>query len=204
MAIPEFVLKNLACVKQSHIPTVTCPSPSRAANLACSLVVEVVQSNGLKCLAWSSMENEERAWVTNMLNQSQVLSTIHINKPIKAVVWKLRMGKEYFLSWRQNQGRSILFFDGASKDNPGAAGAGGIIYDPDGKEGNSFAWELGICCNNEAKSPALYMGLRSTNVRRNPKIISIGDSELIIKHMRKSYKQSNTRLTRSIPRIRKE
>lgn len=39
------------------------------------------------------------------------------------------MNEEEFAEWKKNQNRFSLFLDGASKNNPGKAGAGGFISD---------------------------------------------------------------------------
>lgn len=50
------------------------------------------------------------------------------------------MSEEELTNWRKNQNRHYLYFDGASKHNPGKAGARGIILDPDGKESVNYEW----------------------------------------------------------------
>lgn len=53
------------------------------------------------------------------------------------------MNEEELTNGRKNQNRYCLYFDGASKHNPGKAGAGGIILDPDWKENFTYEWGLG-------------------------------------------------------------
>jgi ribonuclease HI len=77
--------------------------------------------------------------------------------------------------------RHLLYFDGASRGNPGLAGAGAVLYNPQGTEiwtGHKFVGTSHT--NNEAEYTALILGLthafsmgvRSLDVR--------GDSKLII------------------------
>jgi len=47
-----------------------------------------------------------------------------------------------FQKWWKNQGKVMIFFDGASKGNPGISGAWGVIYSPDGHKRDNFNWGL--------------------------------------------------------------
>jgi ribonuclease HI len=53
-----------------------------------------------------------------------------------------------------------LFFDGASRGNPGAERRGGVICNPGGSIVISYAWGLGTHTNNEAKPFSLYAGIK--------------------------------------------
>ena len=74
-----------------------------------------------------------------------------------------------------------LFFDGASKGNPGQAGGGGIIFEPTGKIHLSYAWGLGHASNNQAEILVLWKGLIQARNLNIQKINIFGDSKLIIK-----------------------
>ena len=52
----------------------------------------------------------------------------------------------------------MVFFDGASKGNPGISGAGGVIYSHDGIAKDSFNWGLGQNTNNQVEILELYKG----------------------------------------------
>ena len=43
------------------------------------------------------------------------------------------MSEEELEIWKKNQNRYCLYFDGASMHNPGKAGVGGLILDPNGR-----------------------------------------------------------------------
>lgn len=47
--------------------------------------------------------------------------------------WKLRLKEEEFANWLSKCNRFRLFFDGASKSNPGQASAGGLICNANGE-----------------------------------------------------------------------
>ena len=79
------------------------------------------------------------------------------------------MSEEELTNWRKNQNRYCLYFDGASKHNPGKVGVGRIILDPDGKENVTYEWGLVQISNNKAEAYSLLMGTRITKKKRNPK-----------------------------------
>jgi hypothetical protein len=57
--------------------------------------------------------------------------------------WRIRDDDDKFQVWWRSKNLSTIFFDGASKGNPGATGAGGVIYSPDGTSKDCFSWGLG-------------------------------------------------------------
>ena len=59
-------------------------------------------------------------------------------------------GKKEFTKWWQRQNKVSVFFDGASKGNPGIAEEGGMIYYPGEMLEAIFSWGLGQSTNNQA------------------------------------------------------
>lgn len=80
------------------------------------------------------------------------------------------------------------YFDGASRGNPGDAGAGACILDSDGK----IIWEsydyLGKKTNNEAEYQALISVLTEAKKRGISDIEIRGDSRLVIEQVSKKWK----------------
>ena len=58
------------------------------------------------------------------------LETAMVKKPLE--VWELRMDQSHFEIWMKERKILKLFFDMASKGNPGATRGGGIISCPEG------------------------------------------------------------------------
>ena len=96
----------------------------------------------------------------------------------------------------------ILEFDGGSRGNPtGSAGAGMVLYDtgPDGHDKQEVwvGWEYlghGQMTNNQAEYTGLIGGLEAALARGIRKITVLGDSDLIIKHIRGEYKVRSDKL----------
>ncbi len=81
-----------------------------------------------------------------------------------------------------------IFIDGASKGNPGRAGAGVYITDREGKEILRKGKFLGHRTNNEAEYEALLLGMEEAR-RLGGRVVSVfTDSELIQKQVEGLYR----------------
>ena len=83
---------------------------------------------------------------------------------------------------------SKLYFDGASKGNPGPASYGGVIFNPDGSVLKTYKNVIGTATNNVAEYKGLIAGLQlciSENVTR---VAVYGDSNLVIQQSAGKWK----------------
>jgi ribonuclease HI len=81
-----------------------------------------------------------------------------------------------------------LFCDGASRGNPGPAGAGAVLSNPLGEIAAQLACYLGETTNNVAEYQALLLGLREA-VRLGAKKLQIfADSELLVRQLSGQYR----------------
>ena len=91
-------------------------------------------------------------------------------------------------------GRCRLFTDGASRGNPGEAGAGAVVCDAAGGELAARSAYLGQCTNNVAEYRALLIGLEEAQ-RLGCRELDISlDSELIVRQLQGRYKVKNETL----------
>ena len=74
--------------------------------------------------------------------------------------WEIRMDDSQFENWLKERKIFKLFFDGASKGNPGKAGGGGIIIEPSGKIMMEYYWNIGQNTNNMAEAYGLWQGVK--------------------------------------------
>ena len=81
-----------------------------------------------------------------------------------------------------------LFTDGASRGNPGEAGAGSALFGGDGQELAARSCYLGQCTNNVAEYKALIMGLQSVLELDCGKLEIFLDSQLIVRQIQGQYK----------------
>lgn len=87
-----------------------------------------------------------------------------------------------------------LFTDGASRGNPGEAGAGAILYDQNDQELLSCSRYLGVCTNNAAEYQALLIGLEQSLLCGCSELAIFLDSELIVRQLEGRYKVKNQTL----------
>ena len=80
------------------------------------------------------------------------------------------------------------YFDGASRGNPGKAGAGALLINEEGK----VVWEasrfLGDKTNNEAEYMALIMLLKAAKDRGIKSLRVYGDSKLVVSQISRQWK----------------
>lgn len=91
-------------------------------------------------------------------------------------------------------GRYLLFTDGASRGNPGEAGAGAVVLDQDGNDLIHFSRYLGTCTNNVAEYNALLLGLEQAALLGCTQLDIRLDSELIVRQIQGRYKVKNETL----------
>jgi len=84
--------------------------------------------------------------------------------------------------------RAIVNTDGASRGNPGDAGAGAVVSDTDGKELVTVGEFIGRATNNEAEYHALLLGLRTAHKIGVTELECRVDSELVVKQVNGEYR----------------
>lgn len=157
-----------------------------------TLAVEAIISRTQGKIEAHYLSTEER----NLLNYGpdnvinvQALQKESLPQNEKSKGWKLRLKEEEFVQWLSNCNRFHMFFDGASKSNPGKAGAGGLICNGNGVLILQFEWGLGELSNNRAEGLALFQGLVQLLKLGIKKATIFGDSAIIIRLM--ALKQSS-------------
>ena len=85
----------------------------------------------------------------------------------------------------------VLYTDGASRGNPGPAGAGAMIADKEGITLAEKAVYLGETTNNQAEYQALLIGLEEAIKLAPVRLIIRMDSELIVKQLNGEYRVRN-------------
>ncbi|MCO5557777.1 hypothetical protein L7F22_011348 [Adiantum nelumboides] len=92
------------------------------------------------------------------------------------------------------QGIYQLEFDGASKGNPGRAGAGALIRCPHGSVVLELTEFLGSETNNVAEYRALILGLRVALSKGIQRVTAQGDSKLVCLQVTGAWKVENKKL----------
>ncbi len=90
--------------------------------------------------------------------------------------------------------RLVLYIDGASKGNPGKAGAGIWITNEEGERISEKSRYLGHKTNNEAEYWALLLGLQEARRLGGERVQVFTDSELVERQMRGIYRVKDLNL----------
>ncbi|KAK2630789.1 hypothetical protein QOZ80_UnG0725720 [Eleusine coracana subsp. coracana] len=97
----------------------------------------------------------------------------------------------------------ILHFDGASKGNPGKAGAGAVLMTEDGRVISRLREGLGIATNNVAEYRGLILGLRYS-IRHGFKRIKVhGDSQLVCNQVKGIWQTKNQNMMELCQEVRR-
>ena len=87
-----------------------------------------------------------------------------------------------------------LYFDGASRRNPGPASFGGVIYNESGEEFDTYYKFIGTATNNVAEYCGLLAGLHRARDLNIKELKVFGDSNLIIQQVTGKWKVKNDTL----------
>lgn len=94
----------------------------------------------------------------------------------------------------QEAGFWRLHCDGASRGNPGPAGAGIVLHDPQGRLRVNTGRYLGATTNNVAEYEALLLGLEEARKLEVKKLRIFADSELMVKQLTGHYRVKSPHL----------
>ncbi len=100
--------------------------------------------------------------------------------------------------------RLFLFTDGASKGNPGEAGAGVVVFDENQQIIREAFKYLGYCTNNVAEYKALILGLEEVLQLGAREVCISVDSELLARQIQGRYAVRNANLRPLFGEIQKK
>ncbi|CAL1357961.1 unnamed protein product [Linum trigynum] len=86
---------------------------------------------------------------------------------------------------------AIIYFDGASKGNPGPAGAGAVLCSPDGRMVWRFSEGVGLATNNVAEYRGVILGMKQALKKGFRDIRVQGDSNLVCMQIQGIWKLKN-------------
>lgn len=95
-----------------------------------------------------------------------------------------------------------LYIDGGARGNPGPAGAGAVLYRPDGRRAAAESFPLGALTNNMAEYEGLIRGLGLAAAAGARKLEVRSDSELLVRQMQGAYKIRAPHLREAAARAR--
>ena len=157
------------------------PSISSVLAKTIAFINETIEANGINQAAPDLTDTRVKEWISKFNLEGRIQKLGNIGRRITD--WKLRGSKDEVKSWIQNQNRPSLHFDGASRSNPGQAGAGGVIKDCQGRNIVSYEWGMGIMTNNKAEAYSLLLGTSIARKIGLRNLLILGDSAIIITAM---------------------
>jgi len=175
------------------------PCISRTIAKTLALISETIETNGIIQTDSEQTDARVKEWMNKFNYEARTQKKSNIGKGNQD--WKLRGTKEEVKNWIQKQRRPTLHFDGASKNNPGQAGAGGIIKDSQGKIIVKYEWGLGPMTNNKAEAYSLLLGTSIARKLGLQNLLILGDSAIIIASMSSGKEFMQTALNRIKGRI---
>ncbi|KAF9677545.1 hypothetical protein SADUNF_Sadunf08G0118800 [Salix dunnii] len=118
------------------------------------------------------------------------LASKHFKIPVFVNSWHI----ETLIFYSQRS--CLLEFDGASKGNPGQAGAGAVLRNDDGSLICKLREGLGIATNNMAEYRAVLLGMKCALKKGYKKIHVKGDSKLVcMQQIQGSWKAKHENIT---------
>ena len=91
-------------------------------------------------------------------------------------------------------GEWLLMVDGASRGNPGEAGCGAVLFNPEGESVRELSRYLGKATNNVAEYAGLLMGLEEALKLLIKRLRVESDSELLVRQLNGIYRVKEPRL----------
>jgi ribonuclease HI len=176
MWIPKFICWKIWLERNNRIFNEERRLPAQVAIKVKTMISEAI-SVKTSIQNSATLTDEEGNWLKEFRQTHPNINQIN---PPKNRNWEIRMTEQDFLKWRSTLDEWCLFFDGASKGNPGRAGGGGILLEPTGSSKLSFAWGLGFASNNQAEFLALWQGLTQVVKLGIKEVTIVGDSKQVV------------------------
>ena len=177
--------------------------PTHIVSKSVGLIAEKFTSNNIIFPHSENISEPHASWCKIYLKYMNSLqSNTTISKQLLSKhSWEIRKNNSELTAWLREKNTYSLFFDGASKGNPGPSGGGGVILTPSGSIQSSFAWGLGVETNNFAEFYALWQGLRQALSLKIRNISIFGDSRLVIQAMRSKSRPPNLHMNKIAQKI---
>ena len=119
----------------------------------------------------ATITKKERNWIGDL----PVIDNPNLLRfPKNYQLWKIIFSIIDFEKWRKSQNKNCLFFDGASRGNPGEERARGVLYSNDGNT------KLGTKSKNHEYYLPLLKGCQIAFLLDYREILIFGDSLILI------------------------
>jgi ribonuclease HI len=136
-------------------------------------------------------------------DRAQVLAALAENLDIEEVRRRFGLNREEmaqifrdaaFVFDIDKLGIWAVYVDGASRGNPGPAGAGAVLFDSKGEKRAEESRYLGETTNNVAEYQALLLGLELALNRGVKNLHIFADSQLVVQQIKGTYRVKKAHL----------
>jgi ribonuclease HI len=196
--LPKFICWKIWLERNARIFKGKTASEAQVIAKAKAMMGDFLSSIHLPANKGRLTPNEED-WLSSLI-PSTLKVTIAPEPP--TFQWEIRLDPSTFTMWRKSLQRHSLFFDGASKGNPGEAGGGGVIIDPEEIKVLSYSWGIDKDTNNIAEALALWQGLSQAQIMNITDLNVFGDSRIIIQALSSKNLTSHMRLRQILKKIK--
>jgi hypothetical protein len=134
LALPKYICWKLWLARKKILFAGESCLPTSVANKAINVLSEQFTQMKLSTNSLNSLDNMEWVWLDNLS-----ITFSDNSPPPSHPPWQIQLSIDEYENWIKTRNNYILCFDGASKGNPGVAGAGGVLFYLGGHTDFSFA-----------------------------------------------------------------
>ncbi|MDO8735748.1 MAG: Nif3-like dinuclear metal center hexameric protein [Thermoleophilia bacterium] len=132
------------------------------------------------------------AWLPRLEREMQPRGVSVLLSSVPTGYWQAAPAlKKTQLTDQEEKSMHHLHVDGGSRGNPGPAGIGAVLADPDGEPVETLASYIGEATNNVAEYQAMISGLELALDRGVTRLAIFSDSELIVRQLEGAYRVKN-------------
>ncbi|MCO5581306.1 hypothetical protein L7F22_035185 [Adiantum nelumboides] len=192
--------KETASLKNVSVPKEEVTSPSQAPTKDLSQLYKVAMEDDE--FVYFKDESDLKEFLEPYFKDAKQRAALQTTSALQNLVaFGLRHGESQRVAAEKKPAEALvtegiyqLEFDGASKGNPGRAGAGALIRCPHGSVVLELTEFLGSETNNVAEYRALLLGLRVALSKGIRRVTAQGDSKLVCLQVTGAWKVENKKL----------
>ena len=169
--LPRIVCWHLWLERNKRIFQNKEQSPEKIVSKMQALMGEIIKTNQV-ARNKTKLSPNEMEWM-HSFNVSAIDTDLTLKK---LEIWEIRLDKSQFGNWLKERKMFKLFFNGASKRNPGMVGGKGVVICPEGKIEVEYSWNIGVDSNNMAKAYGLWQGIKQLKAKGIEEASVFGDS----------------------------
>jgi len=132
------------------------------------------------------------AWMPRLEREMQPHGVKVLLSSVPTGLWQAAPARvRIWMTDEEEKSMHHLYVDGGSRGNPGPAGIGAVLADPDGEPLETLATYIGEATNNVAEYQAMISGLELALDRGVTRLAIFSDSELIVRQLEGAYRVKN-------------